>query len=340
MKKIKILSLIIAGALIVIFSCTKENSESVVKNETNDCPSCKAGIELANKINKFKERLAYAKENVYKDGDEMTKGEAIENMEMLFNATYGFPAESYIQIKRDTVELTLPVNSQGYIQTTDVATTYDNMHTQVKTIYDNINFSDKHLVSLSIKENEGNQIQVISTTGEKGTDPSVLFTHCWVYGEDEGYCFEPDPYQYIKDGGDAIAEEIFAHRPIPMYCPEGYHGITIPDFTATYSGADGTSDGYIFYLQKPSEIQFTDEERRLEAAEMNSWYDKEYEFLFTVLPDIENKPGNWIMTSIVIDAFEHFNLIDQIHWINHDNLVEYGLFYCVPDDEIDPPVDL
>jgi hypothetical protein len=340
MKKMKILSLIIAGALIIMFSCTKENNESVIKNETNDCPSCKAGIELANRINKFKERLAYAKENVYKDGDEMTKEEAIENMEMLFNASYGFPAESYIQLKRDTVELTLPVNSQGYIQTTDVATTYDNMHTQVKTVYDNIIFNDKHLVSLSIKENEGNQIQVISTTGEKGTDPSN-FTHCWIYGEDEGYCFEPDPYQYEKDGGDAIAEKIFANRPIPMYCPEGYHGITIQDYAHTFTGEGGTfGSGYMFYLQKASGIQFTDEERRLEAEEMNSWYDKEYEFLFTVLPESLNKPENWIMTSIKIDAYEHFSQNPNIHWINHPNDVEYGLFYCVPDNEIDPPVDL
>jgi len=339
MKKIKILSLIVAGAMIVMFSCTKENSESIVNNKTNDCPSCKEGIELAKKINKFKERLAYARENVYKDGDEMTKEEAVENMEMLFNATYGFPVESYIQIKRDTIELTLPVNSQGYIQTTDVATVYDNMYTQVKTIYDNINFSDKHLVSLFIKENEGNQIYVISTTGEKGTDPSVNFTHCWIYGENQGYCNEPDPFQWIMDGGDTLANKLFENRPIPMYCPEGYHGITVPDYSNSFTGNGSLENGYIFYLENPSGTQFTDEERRLDASEMNSWYAQEYEFLFTVLPDALNKPGNWVMTSLAIDGNEHI-IGNDYRYINHQNNVEYGLFYCVPDYIIEPPEDL
>ena len=61
MKKIKILSLIVAGAMIVMFSCTKENSESIVNNKTNDCPSCKEGVELAKKENKtFQHRKDFA----------------------------------------------------------------------------------------------------------------------------------------------------------------------------------------------------------------------------------------------------------------------------------------
>lgn len=250
-----------------------------------------------------------------------------------------FPPNSIEKIEVDTVVFTLPVNSQGNVAMTDVATSYDNMKIMVKDVYDNIPYQDKHIVSLTLTEGEGNNFRAISTTGEKGTDPSVHFTHCWIYGENQGYCHDPDPFQWIMDGGDTLANELFANRPIPMYCPQGYHGIIVPDYSNSFTGNGALETGYIFYIQKPINNSFTDEEKELSDSEMNYWYDQEYNFLFTVLPEALNKPGNWVMTSLSIDGYEHF-IGNSIHYINHKNIVEYGLFYCVPDNEIEPPEDL
>ncbi len=324
----------IAGALIIMFSCTKENNESVIKNEANDCQSCKAGIELANKINKFKERLAYARENVYKDGDEMTKEEAIENMELLINASHGFPGEEYKQITIDTVEFTLPLNPQGMVSATDVATSYENMQLQVKDVFDNVDYQEKHIVSVILNEGDGNVVQVITTTGDKEPDPgNGPFQDCWWYGEDMGMC--DGTYAGERDGGDEIADELFENRP-SIVCPEGYHVVIGIDYSNEFTGNDTQSSGYIFYMEKSYNSSFTDPEKQLIAYEMNYWYNKEYEFLFSILPVYENKPSNWLMASIKIDGNEHYNYPVK-RWINHKNYISYGLAYCVQDEVLAPP---
>ncbi len=67
MKKIIVLSVFIMSAVIIFFACTKENNEISTQKSTDECQSCNAGIEIANKINNFKQRLEYARENIYKE---------------------------------------------------------------------------------------------------------------------------------------------------------------------------------------------------------------------------------------------------------------------------------
>ena len=345
MKKIiTIISIIVfAAGIYMVHSCSKDEAANAVnQQENNECTTCKDGKLIAEKINNFKKRLEKAKLNP-KDGEVIELEAARQNMELLFNASYGFPAEEYAKIQIDTVEFDIPVDANGNILMSDVVTKYDQMHDLVKDVYDNINFTDKHLVSLFLVFEDDNKgtvtAKAISTIGEEGSDNMGHFNHCWWYGDDLGMC--NGNYFGEKDGGDTLANELFANRPIPINCPQGYHGVIVPDYENTFSGKNGTlGSGYIFFLQKPSDTPFIDTELKLEASEMNSWYDKEYTFLFTVLPESLNKPVNWIMTSINIDAFEHFSQNPNIHWINHPNNVEYGLFYCVSNNEVNPAVDL
>ena len=336
MKRILYLaSILITGALITFYSCTKENENITVK--TDECLTCGDGTALAMQIKQFETRLETARQNPYKDGEEITKEEAIDNMEMLFNASHSFATETYTRIQVDTVEFDLAVNGQGNIQITDVAAAYDGLHNSVKTVYDNINFTDKHLVTLVLYSNETNTVKAVSTTGDKGIDPPqpTPFENCWWYGENQGMC--DGTLQWELDGGDTLANVLFHNRPFPIIgCPPGNHLITVPDYGETFEGNGPLEEGYIFYLQKDIGSGFTDDEKQLSVDEMNLWYNQEYEFLFTVLP--QNKPWNWVMTSIVIDGIEDTD--DFNRWIHHQNIVEYGLVLCVPNDIIDPPSDL
>ncbi len=336
-RTIFLITVLIAGAMITMFSCTKDKSEITTQNESNDCPSCKTGIELANKINNFKQRLKYANENLYKDGDEMTKEEAVEGMELLINASHGFPAEQYQKISIDTVEIVLPLNEQGNIAVTDVETTYSGMQTLIKDVFDNTNYSDKHIVSVMLISGDDNVVKAITTTGEKGEDPGGnIFTDCWWYGEELGMCDYTGAGE--TDGGDALAEELFANRP-SIFCPQGYHVVLSIEYSEVFEGNESICTGYIFYLQNSYGVQFTDSEKKLYANEMNYWYDQEFEFLFTTLPQSLNKPSNWLMASLRIDGNEHTDENYTIRWINHINMVTYGLAFCVKDEVLAPPTN-
>ena len=339
MKRIIYLaSILITGALISMYSCTKENDSKTAKTE--ECRTCDDGTVLAKQIKQFKDRLQAARESIYKDGDEMTKGEAIQNMGMLFNASHGFATETYVRIQIDTVEFSLPVDGQGNIAATDVALAYDGLENSVKTVYDNIGYSEKHIVALALQGNESNNVSAIVTTGEKGPNTtSNHFNFCWWYGKNKGMC--NGNLFGMMDGGDTLANELFAFRPIPGFdCIPGYHKITVPDYEGTFDGTGVLEEGYVFYLQKDINTLFTQDEQQLSASEMNYWYDQEHDFLFTVLPQSLNKPWNWVMTSLAIDGNEHFNYTNNKHWINHINNVKYGLIYCVQDYIIEPPSDL
>jgi hypothetical protein len=339
-KKIVIISILIAGAALAFYSCTKENQ--VTDNKTEECVSCQDGLVVANRIKQFKERLETARKSQYKDGDEMTKGEAMENMEMLFNASHGFAAETYSMIQVDTVEFELPADEHGNVPATDVAAAYDEMYSSVKAVYDDINFADKHIVALILHGTGDNTVQAVSTTGNKNIEPDPAvpapFEDCWWYGENQGMC--DGTFQWEMDGGDTLANVLFLNRPYIIFgCPPTHHLITVPDYDTTFEGNGSMENGYMFYLQKDYGSAFTDDEKQLSVEEMNYWYNREHSFLFTLLPQQLNKPVNWVMTSIVIDG--KFDSDYQIYeWIQHENTVEYGLVLCVPNNIIDPPSDL
>lgn len=337
-KLIYLASILLAGVMITMYSCTKRNEVS--KND--QCTTCQDGRLLAEKINHFKAQLLRAKDNP-KDGEVMTMEDARENLELLFNATYGFPTEEYTKIQVDTVEFDVPVNADGNILMTDVLIKYDQMHNLVKGVYDNINFTEKHLVSLSLifyeDESGATKAKAVSTIGEKGSKNMGHFNNCWWYGKNKGMC--NGNFFGKLDGGDTLANELFAYRPFPLYCPEGHHGLIVQDYDNSFAGEPGSwGDGYIFYLSKEYGTPFTTSEEQLSASEMNYWYDHEYDFLFNVLPATLNKPNNWILTSLSIYGDEHFDNSYYYHWINHINNVKYGLFYCVKDNIIEPPIDL
>jgi hypothetical protein len=247
---IYLLVIILAGAIITFYSCTKENQK--IKDNSEECVSCQEGLEVAKQIKQFKDRLQTATDKPYKDGDEMTREDAIENMEMLFNASHGFATETYSAVQVDTVEFDLVADAQGNIPATDVAMAYDVMYNSVKTVYDNIGFADKHLVALSLHNGEGNSIKAVATTGNKSEDPPpdpTPFDDCRWYGKNNGMC--DGNLEGKLDGGDTIANILFLNRPLLIIgCPPTHHLITVPDYQETFDGNGSLEEGYIFYLLK------------------------------------------------------------------------------------------
>ena len=122
MKPILKTSLIIAGAFIIAFSCTKENEKSKTSKENN-----LAGQEISaadkqtqQKILNFKDRV---KSNE-KDGGEISAGEALWCIEAALNYTFCMDAGPAVDPETDTNTIQFNLNDNGQLEFTDVAIAY------------------------------------------------------------------------------------------------------------------------------------------------------------------------------------------------------------------------
>lgn len=343
MKKIYTITIILAAGLIITFlSCTKENQ---TVNNSEECVSCYEGKILAHNINQFKERLQATKNNP-KSGDVMTLDEAIENMELLINASHGFPFEDYNKRQVDIVSFQLPTDGEGNVSMSDVNTAYDEMINLVRDAYINTGFDNKGLILVTLSINEeiksGETINAKVVTGKSGEGTSDIFSDCWYYGEDLGMC---DGTYYLEmDGGDTIANAINANNPINDYhdCPgENYHIVLDPQpyiFLEGYEYED--NNGYlIFFYPDYDGNGFTDEEKKLYADDMNFYYYNEYEVIFTIIPQEYNYTfPNYVLVSCEIDG--NNETINNIPTLHHKNELTYALRYWVEDGIIPPPVPI
>ena len=203
MKKIKILSLIIAGALIIMFSCTKENNESVKQTSPAESNLSQQDIKVNNLIKTFKEKVAYYKANSgLKDGETVPADSALWYLEATINYSHAFPNEYYSDFEIDTSYLTVPVNGDGTVDMATLTQKYEEMKTNVAADYHNSQFTEKGLcfVSISQKSLNSNELTftVETATGDKNNEPPPNPTpdgpfgpgDDWWYGENAGKCSE------------------------------------------------------------------------------------------------------------------------------------------------------
>ncbi len=216
-----------------------------------------------------------------KSGDDMSLTDALKNMELLINASHGFPFEEYGTRQNDVVNFQLPIDTNDNVTISDINTAYAEMINQVRQAYINTAFEEKGLilVTLSINENDksGNTINANVTTGGE-VAPTGNFIDCWYYGEDMGMC--DGTYAFEKDGGDAIADSITANNPINNYLdcpgpPDEWRLIIENQPLITLQG-----NNYMFFYPDDGS-GFTNEEKQLSANDMSYYYDNEYELIYT-----------------------------------------------------------
>ncbi len=342
-----IIGILAVGLIITVLSCTKENQTA---SNNKECASCQEGKVLAQKINQFKENLQKAKENP-KSGEVMTLDEAIENMELLINASHGFPFEDYNERKTDTVSFQIPVDGEGNVSMSDVSTAYDEMIDLVRNAYINTGYENKGLilVTLSIDEENksGENINAKITTGKSGENETETFTDCWYYGEDLGMC--NGTFYLEKDGGDTIATTIAANNPIFDYydCPgPNYHIVLDPQPEITLQGDEyqnSSGDNLIFFYPDDGS-GFTNEEKKLYADDMNYYYDNEYEVIYEIVPQPQeyNYPfPDYVLITCQING-EQFPDPNNygIVTMHHQNHLIYAHRYWVEDEIIPKPVPI
>ena len=349
MKRTVIFLSIIAGVIIIMFSCSKENQTSNIDKE---CASCEEGKVLAQKINQFKEQLQIAKQNP-KNGETITMAEAIENMELLINASHGFPFEDYNERKTDVVSFQLPVDAEGNVSMTDVNAAYDEMINLVRDAYLNTGFEIKGLILVSLSFDEenkdGENVNAKVTTGKSGEqDRPEPFEDCWYYGEDLGMC-EGTTYLGIMDGGDTIAGTIAANNPIySLYdCPgPNYHVVLDPQPEITLEGDEpgyqnNNGDNLIFFYPDDGS-GFTNEEKKLYADDMNYYYNNEYEVIYNLVPHNEDYPfPDYVLVTCIINGEQFYDPNNgNIITMHHQNKLTYALRYWVQDEIIPKPTPI
>ncbi|MCD4792178.1 MAG: hypothetical protein K8R54_03025 [Bacteroidales bacterium] len=317
------------------------------KNELNEqTKDYEDGTALAEQILAFKANM------INKSGENMPLADALENMELLINASHGFPFEEYGERQNDVVSFQLQADENGNVTMAEVNAAYAEMINQVRQAYINTGFADKGLilVTLSINEEDksGSTIDVNVTTGKVGEPDSDNFTNCWYYGENMGQCTGTQ-YEGIMDGGDTIANTIAANNPLYDWCDHpgpGWRLILEFQDPITLEGneyQDVQGDNLMFFYPDEEGDYFTDEEMQLQSEDMNYYYDNEYELIYEIIPQEYNYPfATYVLVNCIINGEPWtYNQggIDNTA-LRHQNVLTYAHRYWVQVSIIDNPLPI
>lgn len=343
MKKLLIIiTLITAVASIIFINSCKKNELNEQTNEFED------GTELAKQINAFKANLLNAKSN-----ETISLEDALENMELLINASHGFPFEDYSERQNDIVSFQLTADADGNVAMTDVSSAYDEMINLVKEAYLNTGFEEKGLILITLSINEedksGSTIDAKVTTGKAEEPEPENFTDCWYYGENLGMC--DGTYYMQKDGGDTIANVIAANNPIYNYLdcpgpPTEWRLIYDMKPLITLQGNEyqnDQGDNLIFFYPDNEGNGFTDEEKQLQSEDMNYYYDNEYDIIYDSVPNDYNYHfATYVLVNCEIDGnqYTYFDGTQYITALRHQNKLTYAHRYWVRVSIIDDPLPI
>jgi len=212
-KKIILISIMIAGAMMAFYSCTKETIESNQQIVANDPDAVKA----FERIKGFKGKIANYKENpMYKSGEEIS----IEDLIWDFNAALNFDHSSvddpYKQFYSEAVFSELTIGADDMINLDEAANVYLQIEAEIQNILTSAPYTEKavQFTYISIEGIEGQALNLKSKTtiGEKGIKNDGPFGNNddWMYGNDYGDC--NGNYFTERDGADEIREMVESRR--------------------------------------------------------------------------------------------------------------------------------
>lgn len=298
MKKIiRLLSLIFAVTIFVIYSCTKEN------NTSNEKPGQQSNlsandIKVNNLINGFKKKMAYYREHPeLKSGENLPADSALWYLEATINYSHGFPNEYYEEFHTDSLTLTVLKNSDGEVDLTELTQKYDQMKADVATAYNASAYTEKGLALVDIEEVSETDNEIVlsvkSTTGKINPDPDTTkynYIGDWYYGENQGYC--------DGSGGEADASEQFEKTIMNLIYKYGKEDSFFtdiidvevkggdPDFLVNSSVEPNNHlDYYLYYSVEGTAIPWNEDMLCIPDADMHAYNDLIYDLLFDFLPN-------------------------------------------------------
>ena len=118
MKRINQIILLIAiGAMIMVFSCSKQEAKMEPDNSKIFTPY---EMQVNKTIKDFKQTIVYYHEKpAYKSGESVIADSALWLLEATINYSHAFPNEYYKEMQTEDLTLVVPKNSDGEV---DMAT--------------------------------------------------------------------------------------------------------------------------------------------------------------------------------------------------------------------------
>ena len=331
-KKIVLISIMIAGAMLAFYSCTKENQTIEQGQQASTLVEgpelTPTDIKVNNLINGFRDKVAYHLENPgLKSGESIAADSVLWFLEATINYLHCFPNEYYGEKQTDELTLVIPKNENGQVDMDLLSQKYDEMKTSVSTIYHNSGFESKGLVLVDIAETSQTadnielNVQVVTGNG-KNEDPvptngPFVEGDDWWYGEDYGHC---DDHSILEDATNHLYDAVEAFVPDP-----GGSYFFIDEITFTVYGGDtdirrpydNLNNDYDYYLYAAVEgdegLPFTEQETLcLGYNEMNGYFNLMKTLIFDKLPNeyLPEKYGIW------------GHSIETFHWLDDGKVEE------------------
>lgn len=329
---------IVATTAAFLIGCKKDDSTTTAADTPTANELARGEATLA-KIMDFKQQMEYYKANpAIKDGETVTLGEAIWNVEALFNLTYAYPELSYGRtVTADTV-LFLPLQADNTVLLTDLTVFYGQMYEVISDIYHGIELDSKQFIILDVElgERQGSQqaVRLHSVQGSaKGIQPPIPQPVVWApfadgsdwyYGENNGR--RDGSFQYEMDAADTIAnmlnatlvskaplgQEYIYTEIIMKELPYNYH---IPFSHNYYQG-----EYCEFYKQNA-----TEDDKWLNTNQMNFQYFGERHLVLNVLRDYDDGtqgsvPSDFKLFNVTIEDYHD----EQSLTIGHHTKSYYG----------------
>ena len=334
-KAIIFISILAAGAIIIVFSCSKETTlnEKVENNDKQQMSQYE--LKVNKTIKGFKEKMVYYRENPHlKSGESVPADTALWYLEATINYSHSFPNEFYIEMQSDELTLMVPKNGSGEVDMVVLTQKYDEMKAEITNIYYNSGFEEKGLVLVDLSETSQTADEITFTaetvTGNKGPDPGpgpFVEGDNWWYGEFRGHCFphtwDTDASQELEQAmNDYIAEHnagLFFIDQTDRTRKGGNENTLRPDDPEPFNNV------YDYYLYSASTEYgtVTDEILCLNYMEMNVYYDYLKYLLYTKIPNEDLPPGYRIEKIVGMDGTYEPVGDDDIHYF-HEGTFKFG----------------
>ncbi|MCD4695872.1 MAG: hypothetical protein K8S16_06485, partial [Bacteroidales bacterium] len=324
------------GAMIMVFSCSKQETKMEPDNSKNFTPY---EMQVNKTIKDFKQTIVYYHETPdFKSGESVSADSALWLLEATINYSHAFPNEYYEEMQTNDLTLTVPKNIDGTVDMDMVIQKYDEMKGDITTVYNGVSYGDKGLVLVDLSETSQTAAEIVMNVqmvaGDKGNDPPpdpgingpFEEEDDWWYGEFKGHCpphtWDSDASIELKNAmNDYISEQnngVFFIHQTEKTKKGGDPNIRRP---GDPNPPDNDFDYYLYSSSTENET-VTDETLCLEWTEMNIYYTYLKYLLFTKMPNDDVPEGYAVETILSMEGTYEWQDIYKHYF--HEGIFKFG----------------
>jgi hypothetical protein len=339
-KAMNVTSILAAGLLLIVFSCSKEEVQTLKSHENSLTPY---ETKVHNTIKGFITTMEMHRENPhYKSGQLTEPDSALWLLEATINYSHAFPNEFYTEHVVDELTLVIPKTSGGMIDMAVLTQKYDQMKSDITTVYYGSSFDNKGLVLVDLDEGSQTESELTLTvqivTGERGIDPGpgtpgingpFEVGDDWWYGETMGGC---NPHTGETDA----AEQLFIS--MNNYIASQNVNVAFPMITSiAIKGGEPIAYNRLFDKYQYQGIPFNEnDELCLGWQDMNNYWQMMRYLIYTKLKNENVVPSDYKPVGLTEFIGDKTLLGDgNIHYY-HRYRFQFGFpIYRVADDAVE-----